>query len=81
VAKKSGRPGTSCSGCRTYGRIFSAGCFVQAVRPARASEAPMRVMNSRRPFGSSKIEACSGNSRCRNSRKAGASASSSRLFQ
>src|SRR5581483_5212912 len=48
VAKNSGLPGTSSSGCWTYGTIFSSGCRVQAGRPARASEAPMNLRKSRR---------------------------------
>ncbi len=80
-AKYSGRPGIISSGARTYGTMASGGCFVQALTPARASDAPIRRRNWRRPTGSTSSEACSGNSRCRNSRNGPVSASSSRLRQ
>ena len=51
------------------------------VRPASASEAPITRRKSRRPFSSLHDSAPSGNSRCRNSRKAGVCCSSSRLRQ
>ena len=40
-------PGRCSSGCRTYGTIFSAGCRVQAVTPASASDAPISFRNVR----------------------------------
>ena len=47
VAKNNGRPGTTSSGCLTYGTIGSSGCLVQAVMPAMASEAPISFRNPR----------------------------------
>ena len=81
VAKKSGLPGMSSSGCRTYGTIFSAGCRVQAVKPASASDAPISFRNVRRATGSVIASICDGNSLCRSSRNAGSSASSSSVRQ
>ncbi len=81
VAKNSGRPGMTSSGCRTYGRIFSSGILVQELTPASASEAPISFRNSRRPAGSVNSEACAGNSRPTYSRNSGVSDSSSRLRQ
>src|SRR6188472_2971235 len=59
----------------------SGGCRVQAPTPASASEALISLRKLRRPFGSFHSEACSGNSRCRYSRKSWVSASSLRLRQ
>src|SRR6185503_5999524 len=81
VAKKSGLPGTSSSGCRTYGTISSSGCRVQALTPASASDAPISFRKLRRPTGSSHSDAFCGNSRCRNSLNSGVSTSDSRLRQ
>ena len=41
VAKKSGLPGTICSGCSTYGTIDSDGSTAQPATPPSASEAAM----------------------------------------
>src|ERR1019366_3156098 len=63
VAKKSGRPGMTSSGCLTYGTRPSRGCFTQAVRPASASEAPESSRKRRRLTPASHSEAYCGNSR------------------
>src|SRR5688572_9397068 len=81
VAKNNGRPGTSSSGCRTYGTSSSSGWRVQALTPASASDAPISFRNPRRPTGSSHSDAFCGNSRWRNSLNSGVSASASRLRQ
>jgi hypothetical protein len=57
VAKKSGRPGMTSSGCLTYGTRPSRGCFTQAVRPASASEAPESSRKRRRLTPASHSEA------------------------
>ena len=46
VAKKSGRPGTTSSGCFTYGTRPSRGCFAQAVEAARARARRPRARGS-----------------------------------
>src|SRR5215831_5537509 len=48
VAKYCGRPGSTSSGGRTYGTMFSGAAAEQPVRPASASEAPIKDRNSRR---------------------------------
>jgi hypothetical protein len=81
VAKNSGLPGTSSSGCRTYGTSSSVGCRVHALTPASASEADINFRKPRRPTGSSHSDAFCGNSRCRKSLNSGVSDSASRLRQ
>ena len=53
VVKKSGLPGTICSGASTYGTIDSVGSTAQPLRPPRASEAAIKRKKSRRLDGSS----------------------------
>src|SRR5688572_6306832 len=81
VAKNNGRPGTSSSGCRTYGTSSSSGWRVQALTPASASDAPINFRKFRRPTGSSHSDAFCGNSRWRKSLNSGVSVSDSRLRQ
>src|SRR5258708_35526745 len=47
LAKKIGLPGMRFSGWRTYGTILSAG-EVQAGRPPRATQAPIKLRKTRR---------------------------------
>ncbi len=51
LAKVSGLPGMRYSGCLTYGRIFSSGCFTHEESPASAIEAPIRCRNRLRLTG------------------------------
>jgi hypothetical protein len=62
VAKNSGLPGISSSGCRTYGTIFSVGWRVQAVTPASAIDAPISFRKVRRATGSVIASISDGNS-------------------
>ena len=60
------------------GRSSPAGCFVQAVTPASASDAPISLRNVRRATGSVIASICDGNSLYRRSWNAGSPARSSR---
>src|SRR5439155_4827068 len=47
-AKYIGLPSTKSSGCFTYGKIGSSGCFVQPASQARDSDAPIHFRKPRR---------------------------------
>ena len=69
--KNSGRPGTSPLAAGRTERSSRAAAACRRPTPASASDALISLRKCRRPFGSFHSEACSGNSRCRCSRKSG----------